>query len=181
MGPLSSAPATGVVAGGSARNVSVPRADLVGAGAPRPTDVSGCGGTLEDLEGLEDGMAPMDELLLYWHGACERKDLTKMVAEVVVPDPMQSQAARFGREFLLACALGPRETDEVLSEIALLTVADDGEDTWRLKRLSGQQAAAITGGHLTAHFAKSFILATWLRSPAAMKPKRARIRAQPLD
>lgn len=123
-------------------------------------------------------MSPMDELLRHWESACARKDLTKLIAEVLVPESMQSQAARYGREFLLACALGPWETDEVLSEIALLTVTDDGEETWHLRRLSGQQAAVITGGHLSAHFAKSFIHATWLRSPGLLKPKRARGRAR---
>ena len=126
-------------------------------------------------------MAPMDELLRYWNAACERRDLTKLIAEVLVPDSMQSQSARFGREFLLACALGPREADEVLSEIALLTLTDDGEETWQLHRLSGQQAAALTGGHLTAHFAKSFIHATWLRSPPPLNRRRSRRRAQPVD
>jgi hypothetical protein len=123
----------------------------------------------------------MHELLRHWESACERKDLPKLIAEVFVPEPMQSQAAKFGREFLLACALGPWEADEVLSEIALLTITDDGEDTWQLRRLSGQQAAVITGGHLSAHFAKSFIQATWLRSSTPSKPKRSRGRTASID
>ncbi len=126
-------------------------------------------------------MTPMHELLRHWESACDRKDLTKLIAEVLVPEPMQSQAAEFGRQFLLACALGPWETDEVLSEIALLTSTDDGEDTWQLRRLSGQQAAAITGGHLTAHFAKSFIQATWLKSPTPSKQRRSRGRTARVD
>lgn len=117
-------------------------------------------------------MTPMYEFLRFWEPACERKELPKLVAEVFVPEASQSQAARLGREFLLACALGPWETDDVLSEIALLTVTDDGDPTWQLTRLTGAQAARLAGGRLSAHFAKSFILATWVRPTASPRTKR---------
>ncbi|WP_375407258.1 hypothetical protein [uncultured Amnibacterium sp.] len=117
-------------------------------------------------------MTLLYEFLRYWEPACERKDLPKLLAEVAVADGVQSQAARVGREFLLACALGPWETDDVLSEIALLTVADSGDETWQLRRLSGPQAAVVAGGRLSAHFAKSFILATWIRQPPRTRQQR---------
>ena len=62
----------------------------------------------------------------------------------------------------------------MLSEVALLMVTDDGDETWRLRRLSGSQAAQDAGGHLSAHFAKSFILATWVRPLAPARPKGTR-------
>lgn len=119
-------------------------------------------------------MTPMHEFLRYWESACERKDLPKLVAEVVVSEAVRSQAARLGRELLLACALDPWEADDVLSEIALLTMSDEGDATWRLRRLSGAEAAVIAGGHLSAHFATSFLLATRIRSPSSAKPRRSR-------
>lgn len=119
-------------------------------------------------------MTPMHEFLRLWEPACERKGLTKLVAEVVVADAAQSQAARLGREFLLACALDPWEADEVLSEMALLTMTDDGGETWRLRRLSGPQAVTVAGGRLSAHFARSFVLATWVRPPSSTRRRTPR-------
>ena len=110
-------------------------------------------------------MTQLPEFLWLWEQACDRKQLPKLLAEVLVPEGLQTQAARLGREHLFACALGPWEADDVLSEIALLTLSDDGSETWLLRRLSGQQAAIISGGHLSAHFARSFIQATRTRSP----------------
>lgn len=126
-------------------------------------------------------MTPMHEFLRYWESACERKDLPKLVAEVFVPEAAQSQAARHGREFLLACALGPWEADDVISEMALLTLTDDGDETWRLRRLSGAQAAQVAGGRLSAHFAKSFILATWVRASTTTRPRRPRTSSRSSD
>lgn len=119
-------------------------------------------------------MTPLHEFLRFWERACDRRDLPKLVAEVAVPEGAQSPAARMGREVLLACALGPHEADAVLSEIALLTLTDDGAETWRLRRLSGQQAAFITGGRLSAHFARSFVLATAVVPASPTKSRRAR-------
>jgi hypothetical protein len=107
----------------------------------------------------------LSEFLGLWEQACDRKQLPKLLAEVLISEGSQTQAARLGREHLFACALGPWEADDVLSEIALLTITDDGDETWRLRRLSGQQAASIAGGRLSAHFARSFIHATRTRAP----------------
>ena len=125
-------------------------------------------------------MTPLHEFLRLWERACERKQLPKLLAEVIVPEGLQTQAARLGREHLLACALDPGEADDVLSEIALLTITDGGEETWHLRRLSGQQAAARTGGHLSAHFAKSFVHATWKSTPAPRSSRRSSAGAGPV-
>lgn len=117
-------------------------------------------------------MSPMHHFARSWESACASRGLTKFFAEVPVPEGLQSPAARAGREFLLACALGPWDLDEVLSEIALLTVDDAGRATWEFQRRSGQQASAAVGGGLTAHFAKSFFRATRVR--AAVEVRRAR-------
>lgn len=90
-----------------------------------------------------------------------------LLDEVAVTDAATSPAARSGREALFACALDPWEADDVLSEIPLLTVNDDGEATWRLQRLSGQQASVAAGGRLSAQDARSFVLATSLPNPSA--------------
>lgn len=119
-------------------------------------------------------MSVLHSFLRSWAEACERRDLPKLLAEVAVPDELRSQPMRLGREFLFACALGPWEADDVLSEITLLTLDDDGAEVWRLRRLSGPQAASLTDGRLSAHYARSFVLATCARPVTATTGSRTR-------
>jgi len=87
------------------------------------------------------------------------------VAEIPVPESTQSPAARSGREFLAATALTPRELDEVLSEIALLSMDHGGEPRWQVQQLGPRTAAAVAGGAwATVHAARSFFLARAVRS-----------------
>ena len=101
----------------------------------------------------------------YWDAACSSRGLTMLVAEIALPEATQSPAARSGREFLAATALTPRELDEVLSEIALLSMDDAGEPTWQVQQLGPRTAAAVAGGAwATVHAARSFFLARAVRS-----------------
>ena len=101
----------------------------------------------------------------YWDAACSSRGLTMLVAEIPFPESTQSPAARAGREFLAATALTPRELDEVLSEIALLSMDDAGEPAWQVQQLGPRTAAAVAGGAWsTVHAAKSFFLARAVRS-----------------
>ncbi len=71
----------------------------------------------------------------YWDAACSSRGFTMLVAEIAIPETAQSPAARSGREFLAATALMPAELDEVLSEIALLSMDDAGEPRWQVQQL----------------------------------------------
>jgi hypothetical protein len=101
----------------------------------------------------------------YWDAACSSRGLTMLVAEIAIPETAQSPAARSGREFLAATALTPAELDEVLSEIALLSMDDAGEPRWQVQQLGPRTAAAVAGGSWsTVHAARSFFLARAVRS-----------------
>ena len=101
----------------------------------------------------------------FWDAACAGRGLTMFVVEIPVPESAQSPAARAGREFLAACALSPAELDDVLSEIALLTLDDAGDPVWQLQQLGPRTAAVAAGGAWsTVHAAKSFFLARSVRS-----------------
>ena len=95
-----------------------------------------------------------------WDAACASRGLTRFVAEIPVSEPARSSAAGPEPRFLAATALTPRELDGVLSEIALLSVGDDGEPAWQLQQLGPRTAAVVAGdAWSTVHGASSFFLA----------------------
>ena len=101
----------------------------------------------------------------YWDAACSSRSLTMFVAEIPIPESARSAAARSGREFLAATALTPVQLDEVLSEIALLSMDDSGEPAWQVQQLGPRTAAMVAGGSWsTVHAARSFFLARSVRS-----------------